>query len=102
MWFTTFANPQRAEMPLAVVRVVRAAPELEISSGRGTPVRVGHDVMKLQKPTFLAAAVVPHEGATSIVALPHFPLHGSWDVARPCGYVSSTPRTCCRGEFPFL
>jgi hypothetical protein len=59
-----------AEVELGLVRVVRAAAQLEILDGRGATARERRYMVELQEASRLAAAISPHKGASALIAAP--------------------------------
>ena len=71
-----------AEISLRLVRVVRAAPELQILDARHAAGRERHHVMKLEEARLSAAAMCADECALPSVAIPDRPPHRGRHMAR--------------------
>jgi hypothetical protein len=70
----------RFEFQPPLVGVVRAAPELQIVDTGGATPRKRDDVVELEKPSFLTAAVSPNEAAPAAVALPDGTADRGWHM----------------------
>ena len=68
---TPFPNPQRPEALLALVGIVRPAPELKVLDSCRAAGRMRDDVMELEETTLGASVVLADERALSAVPLPH-------------------------------
>lgn len=62
---------EQPEALLRFVTVVRRAAQFEIVSRGRTTLRVRHDMVKLEKPRFSAAAGWPFESTTATIARPY-------------------------------